>query len=169
MGGVSGRWMSLIKMSRRWRRCGITQTLISVFVRGHTTRAAHSSWQPSILLSSLSAVLPGGRCAGAALVPVWPLPSPAPLLWRRFLPVTGPSSTSRCDGSPALFFSAFLSPRSTLFFNPCSRWSFISPPTSPPMLTDVHQLVTVSTSWIASPAGFCCCCPAPPPGVHRQQ
>lgn len=45
--------MQLIKMSRRWRHCGITQTLIRVFVRGHKMRAAHPSSQPSILLHSL--------------------------------------------------------------------------------------------------------------------
>ncbi len=39
----------LIKMSRQWRQCRITQTLIRVFVRGHKMRAAH----PSSPLSSL--------------------------------------------------------------------------------------------------------------------
>lgn len=49
--------MQLIKMSRRRRQCGITQTLIRVFVRGHETRAAHPSSQPSIPLFSLSLLL----------------------------------------------------------------------------------------------------------------
>ncbi len=47
--GGRWRWMLLIKMSRQWRQCRITQTLIRVFVRGHKMRAAH----PSSPLSSL--------------------------------------------------------------------------------------------------------------------
>lgn len=81
MVGASGRWMLLIKMSRRRRHCGITQTLIRVFVRGHATRTAHSSSRPAILPSSLILFLPPSiahRSAGPRLVPVWPLSHPGP-------------------------------------------------------------------------------------------
>lgn len=36
-------------MSRQWRQCRITQTLIRVFVRGHKMRAAHPSSPLSFL------------------------------------------------------------------------------------------------------------------------
>lgn len=96
-------------MSRRRRQCGITQTLIRVFVRGHETRAAHPSSQPSIPLFSL-------------------LLSPnSPLLfafaWQPYFSLTIlPHCTWRPRSSSATFhptlFPLRLSPLCLLFFSP---------------------------------------------------
>lgn len=165
MDEASGRWMSLIKMSRRWRRCGITQTLIRVFVRGHTTRTAHSSWQPSILLSSrlpcrrppsLSTALlhdssPYGRCRIWALFSVTGFSLPP--IYQHLTP-----TAAIFLSSPAFLWFLFLK----LGFP-----SRLQPPIQ--MLTDAHQLVTVSTIFYCLSEPGRSSRSAPPYGAHQQQ
>lgn len=85
-------------MSRRWRHCGITQTLIRVFVRGQETRAAHPSSRASILLPPRPLI----SAPASAWQPYF-LPRVSPLPPCRLRPLSATSHSTRIYRPSFLF------------------------------------------------------------------